>query len=263
MLGVLLSLVTPVISTAPAPPPLRVEFLPSINDEKSPLVRGYAKHDAIFVRVPRRFFESGDVCSISGCSVICASLLGSANVEPVIATIEQQEQQELDRKAAHDAAPGGSAKPRPFKLKCRGKWTDSRGIGGIPGVETDWRSMSGRENHDKQKHLPAPQFYHSFSRTSVRLRRWDSARGVFVAINPRLVQTAGYPLNYGELAGLLGPGTERYLSYMHAFFSADAEVAMAVGAPQLVSAAMGKAGQIGLPVVDVSARVRCIVVANL
>ena len=48
--------VTPVIATAPVPPPLRVQFLQSINDERSPLVRGYAKDDAIFVRVP----DAGD-----------------------------------------------------------------------------------------------------------------------------------------------------------------------------------------------------------
>ena len=199
--------VSPAVATAPVPPPLREQFLHSINDEKSPLVRGYAKDDAIFVRVLRRFFESSDICSVSGCSVICASLLGSANVEPVIAAVEQQEQQELDRQAAEDPAPTGSATPRPFKLRCRAKWTDPRGVGGIPGVETDWRSISGTVNTDKlQKHLPAPQFYHSFSRHSVRLRRWDKSRGLFIAIDPRLVQTSGYPLNHGELAlGCLAP----------------------------------------------------------
>ena len=79
VLVVLIGLVTPVISTAPTPPPLQVEFLQSINDDKSPLVRGYKGDEPLLVRVPRRFFESSDGCSFTDCSMLCASLLGTSN----------------------------------------------------------------------------------------------------------------------------------------------------------------------------------------
>ena len=123
VLVVLIGLVTPVISTAPTPPPLQVEFLQSINDDKSPLVRGYKGDEPLLVRVPRRFFESGDGCSFSDCSMLCASLLGTSmrrlHERPALTSCRMPVPQESRRTTCH--RPLGSHQVRTAHV-CAPRW---------------------------------------------------------------------------------------------------------------------------------------------
>jgi hypothetical protein len=154
-LAVLCGLGTSIVSATPSPPPLRMQFLQSISNTDSPLVRGYADDDPLLVRVPSRFFETGDVCAVTGCSMLCASLLGTSNaaasVPPVIAAIEELEQEPK----GGAAASSGTAKSRPFNLRCRRYWADSRGIGVNPeGVATGGarRRRGGRRGGRGTRH---------------------------------------------------------------------------------------------------------------
>lgn len=93
-LTVLCGLATSIVSATP----LRVQFLHSISDEKSSLVRGYESDEPLLVRVPRRFFEAGDVCAVSDCSRTHRSWAPTLTRPPLLSELAQRLQVCLERR---------------------------------------------------------------------------------------------------------------------------------------------------------------------
>ena len=280
---VISALVRPALSDDP--PPLRSDFLTSIS-QGGAFIQRFAGDHVLLVRIPGRFFEPSDVCHTSStCSVECNSLTGTANpasaIPEVVREVERVEQERLEAAAAASEL----RKPPAFKLRCISHPYQQRGFSELPG-KTAARTNREREPKES-RHLPEDTFFHSFPRSTStavlreearrsnslraapeflsacdlrRIRtptircaagRWDAIEGKFLRIPPRLIQLAGYPTNTGELKGKLGPfkGAASALdrSYLHVLYTPTGEVAIALGVPQTINAAIKADENIGSP----------------